>query len=229
MTTETNPYWPLPSPDSLGGMIGADDVAEAIEATILEWSPYYLAVLSTRLLDAGKIGGHDQPTAPLKPFGKWRNESDKRSIGTGTPASFEVRVPATVGDPYLDDARRYIATWRAQITVQTFGTSWQNARDFTSWYEKAVRWSILQHRSLGDFAMSTKWRGAQYSGKEHSSSRTEGQAVLGFDVQVRDVTDLGRGPATVPTPPVAPPQDPTVETTSVTVTNVGPTGSLEDS
>jgi hypothetical protein len=46
---------------------------------------------------------------------------------------------------------------------------------------------------------------------------------------VNNVLDRTRGPKEVPDPPVVPPMDPTVEITSVTVTNVGPTGPLEDS
>lgn len=224
----TNAYWPLPVPDALGPLIGADDVAEAVEATIELWSPFYIGAISGRLVDAAKIGGRSQPAAPLKPFGKWRNESEFRTIGTGEPAAYQVRVPATVGDPHLKGNGLYVVTWRAQVSVQFFGTNWREARDGTSWYEKAVRACVLQHRSLGGFANGTFWRGAQYAGIEHSSSRTEGQAVLGFDVEVLSVTDVFRGPKEVPVPALVPEQDPTVETTSVTVTNVRPTGTLEE-
>ena len=102
--------------------------------------------------------------------------------------------------------------------MQVFGTTWEEAADLGSWYEKVVRWCILQHRSLGGVAMSTKWMGNQYSGKEHSSTRTEGLIVMGFDVKLGNVIDVGRGPAEVPSPPVAPAPDPTVESTVVTVT-----------
>lgn len=212
----TNAYWPLPSPDSLGRLVGADDVANAVESTIALWSPFYLAALSGRLIKASQIGGRDQPNAPLAAFGTWVNETDVRSLGTGTPAAYMVRVPGTVGEPMLQ-GRAYIASWRAQVTIQTFGTTWQMARNFTSWYEKVVRWSVLQHKSLGGFAMSTKWAGATYAGIDHTASRTEGQAVLAFDVQVNDVLDTGRGPAEVPSPLIVPDQDPTATSATATV------------
>ena len=214
-------YWPTPTPDQLGAMIGADDVRDNVKATILTWSDYYLGVLSTRLAAAGRIGGVvdgvKQPPNPLPSFGKWVNEPKFRNLGTGEPASFLVTVPATTGTPVLQGNREYIATWRVQVEVRVFGTSWEEAADLTSWYEKVVRWCVLQHRSLGGFAMGTKWIGVQYTGEEHTSTRTVGRAVLGFDVEVADVTDV-RGPSIVPTVP--PGDDPTVLTEIITLTRI---------
>lgn len=214
----TNPYWPLPTPDSLGEIIGADDVRDNVKATIDTWAPFYLSALSARLATAGRIGGKGQPNNPLPSFGTWTNQPAHRSWGTGQPAAYLVTVPATSGTPDLQGNRKYIAIWRVQVNIQVFGTTWQEAADLVSWYEKVVRWCVLQHRSLGGFAMSTKWAGVQYSATVHDSSRTLGQAVIGFDVQVGDVIDLGRGPSTVPTG--IPPQDPTVETVIVDLTRV---------
>lgn len=209
----TNAYWPTPAPDSLGNILGADDVRDAVKATILTWSPYYLRALSSRLFDAGRIGktvsGVKQPPYPLPPFGVWVNEPRFRNVGTGEPPAFLVTVPATVGTPDLHGDRSYTASWRVQVTVRVFGTSWEEAVDLVSWYEKVVRWSVIQHRSLGGLAMSTKWAGTQYTGEEHTSTRTEGQAVLGFDVQLADVVEV-RGPSVVPDD--LPGQDPSVET-----------------
>lgn len=210
-------YWPLPLPDSLGGLVGADDVRNAVKDTIDEWSPYYLAVVSQRLVAQDRLGGAKQIKSPLKDFGKWLNDPDHRSYGSGQPAACLVTVPGTVGVPDKQGNGQIIATWRAQVTVRVFGTDWQEAADLTSWYEKTARWCILQHGSLGGFAMSTKWIGGQYSGREHTSTRTEGVATLGFDVKVGDVIDVNRGPATVPSPAVPPADDSTVETVVVTI------------
>lgn len=218
----TNVYWPLTVPDSLGGVVGADDVRDAVRATIETWAPFYVAVISDRLATAGLIGGPGQNPAPLPDFGEWKNEPTFRNIGSGQPAAFLVRVPATVGTPDTQGNGQVIATWRCQVTVQVFGTQWEEAADLASWYEKAVRLSVMQHKSLGGFANSTKWMGNQYSGKEHSSSRTEGLIVMAFDVKVGNVIDVSRGPATVPVPPVVPAPDNTVATTSVTIANDGP-------
>ncbi len=213
--------WTPPQPDSLGALVGADDVRDAVKATIDKWSAYYLGVLSGRLEAAGRIGNaKGLPTAPLPTFGTWVNEPNWRSIGTGQPAAFLVTVPATVGSPVEQGTGEVMATWRAQVSVQVFGTTWQNAADLTSWYEKAVRWCILQHRGLGDFAQATKWMGTSYSGKEHSSSRTEGRAVLGFNVVVTDAIEMFRGPKTVPTTAGPPAPDPTVETVIFDLTRV---------
>lgn len=217
--TTANPYWPLPSPDALGGLIGADDVRNAVKDTILTWSPYYLAVVSQRLVADGLIGGNNRVNAPLPDFGTWENEPEFRSLGTGQPAAFLVTSPSTVGTPSLEGNRTYRATWRAQVVLQVFGTQWEEAADLTSWYEKATRWCILQHRSLGQFAIGTKWVGNQYSGKVHTSSRTEAQCVMAFDVAVADVIDV-RGPSTVPAVPGPPNQDPTVLTTGIELVKV---------
>lgn len=218
----TNAAWPLPGPDALGELIGADDVRNAVKNTILEWSPYYLTVVSDRLVAAGLIGGDGQCDAPLDVFGTWENDPEHRSYGTGQPAAFMVTVPATVGSPDVRGNAKVWAKFRAQVVLQIFGTTWEEASDLTSWYEKATRWCILQHRSLGGFANATKWTGNQYSGRVHSSTRTEGQCIMAFDIEVANVIDISRGPATVPVVPEAPNDDPTVKPvdgTVVTLTN----------
>lgn len=217
--SDVNSYWRLPQPDSLGELVGADDVRNAVKATILEWSPYYLAIVSSRLEDSGIIGGQSQQDAPLPDFGVWENDPEHRSLGTGQPAAFLVTVPATVGSPDVQGSGQIRTTFRAQVVLQVFGTTWEKAADLTSWYEKAARWCILQHRSLGGFAASTKWIGNQYSGKIHTSTRTEAQAVMAFDIQVANAIEIGRGPQAVPSLPLPPDDDPTVATTVTTVTN----------
>lgn len=217
--TDTNTWWPLPSPDALGNMLGADDVRDAVKETILTWSPYYLAVLSSRLADAGRIGNKSQNPNPLPCFGTWQNDPEHRSFGAGQLASFLVTVPATVGDPYLSNTRQWRAKWRAQVVLQVFGTTWEEAADLISWYEKVVRWCLLQHRDLGGLAAGLNWVGNQYTGKLHASTRTEAQVVCAYNVDVPDVTD-GRGPLTVPTQFLPTPQDPTVDDVVVTVTAI---------
>jgi hypothetical protein len=223
--SETNPYWPLPIPDSLGPLVGADDVRDSLKATIDEWSPFYLAVISSRLAEAQRIGGPSQAPNPLQSFGTWVNEPEARSWGTGMPACYLVTCPGTIGEPRIEGSRKVWATWRAQVIVNVFGTDWQLTADLTSWYEKAVRASVLQHGSLGGISDKTRWVGNTYAGKEHEGNRVFGQLVMGFDVLTPDVIDLSRGPATVPDPPIPPPDDPTVETVDVAVDRV-PLGSL---
>lgn len=212
-----NPYWPTSVPDALGPLVGADDVRDALKSTIDLWSSYYLGVVSQRLHTAGRIGGTSQPPNPLQSFGTWVNEPNFRSIGSGQPAAYLVTCPGTVGTPEVQGDAKVRATWRGVAVVQVFGTDWQEAADLTNWYEKCVRWCVLQHRSLGGFAVSTKWTGTSYSRVEHSSTRTEGIVSLGFDIVVPNVIDMSRGPAT-PDIPGPPGPDPTVEFTILEMT-----------
>lgn len=224
----TNPYWPLVGPDSLGGLVGADDVRDNVKSIIDLWAPYYTAIVSNRLAAQGRIGGPGQNPVPLPEFGTWANDPEHRSFGTGQPAAYLVTSPGTVGQPDLQGNHQYIAVWRAQVMVQVFGTDWQSTADLTSWYEKIVRWCVMQHRSLGGFAMGTSWVGAQYIGKEHTSTRTEGVVTLGFDVKVGNVLDIGAGPEFPPAGPAAPPDDTTVAEVITTLTKVPVIEPLED-
>lgn len=205
----TNPAWPLPSPDALGPMVGADDIRDAVKATIDAWSPYYLGVISQRLTAAGRILPGRKTQLPN--FGHWRNDPQHRNLGAGQPAACLVTVPATVGVPKRMGTGLVWATWRSQVHVVVYGTDWQEAADLTSWYEKAVRWCILQHRSLGGVANTTTWVGSQYSMVQQTGTRTVDQVVLGFDVVVPDVVDTTRGPIEPPKLPTPPTPDPTVE------------------
>ena len=225
----SNVEWPTASPDGLGEIVGADDVRDAVKATIDTWSPYYLSILSQRLATANRIGptgplnGQDQPIipTPLQSFGTWENEPTFRSIGTGMPAMYLVTSPGTVGVPKRRGDGTHDATYAAVVTVHVFGLDWQTTADLTSWYEKVVRWSVMQHRSLGSLASTVKWLGSAYEREEHDSKRTLGRALLRFDVVIEGVLDDTRGPASVPAEPWTPPGvDPTVQSTTAEVSTL---------
>lgn len=230
----SNIYFPQPEPDSLGAIVGSDDVRDAVAATIGTWSPFYIAVLSTRLAAAGKIGptgplnGQNQPIipTPLSAFGTWENEPTFRNVGTGMPAAYLVSSPGTAQRPERAGDGSWRAVYAAMVQVQVFGLDWQTTADLTSWYEKAVRWSIMQHRSLGGFAENTAWMGTVYEKGRHFAKRVEGVARIRFDVRVLDILEDNRGPKTLPPPPfVAPTLDPTVEYTGP---GAMPTGTSAD-
>lgn len=212
-----NPSWPVAAPDGLGPILGADDVRDAVNTTIGTWAPYYLSVLGARLAAAGLIGGPSQLPDPLPPFGQWTNELNYRNVGVGYSPAYEVTCPGTVGKPALKGTTVTVV-YACAVRVQVFGTDWQTTADATSWYEKAVRAALLQHRSLGGFAQATAWQGTAYHEVDHSSTRTEGVATLRFDVTVLDTLDVSRGPASLPAPPWSPPPtDPTATTTVLEV------------
>jgi hypothetical protein len=210
----TNTAWPLPLPDALGNLLGADDVRDAVKATIDLWSPYYLGVLSQRLAAANRIGGQVdgviQPPNPLPSFSVFTNEPTHRNLGSGCAADYRVTCPGTVGEPHVEGSGYVRATYRANVAVDVFGTDWQSTADLTSWYEKVVRWCIVQHRALGGIANASKWIGSEYKPVDHTSTRTQGQVMLGFNVAVAE-TVFVNGPTTIPTTPGPPTDDPTVE------------------
>lgn len=209
----SNPVWPVPEPDAAGPIRGADTARDAVRDTIDLWSPYYLGVLSKRLAATGRI------QKPLQHFGHWRNTPSYRSIGTGQPAAFMVTVAATMKDPDVQANGLVIATWRTQVRVLVYGTTWQQASDRTAWYEQAVLLSVLQHRGLGGVAKATKWAGSAYAVAEHTSTRTVQQVTIGLDVTLDNVLSVRAGPATPPTSGT-PGQDPTADDVVVNLTKV---------
>lgn len=217
----TNPTWPLPEPDALGPIRGGDDVRLAVRSTIETWVPYYLTVLSARLAATGKIGGTNQPPNPLPPFGTWRDEPTYRNLGSGMPAAYLVTAPGTKGEPDKQGSGLYRATWRAQVRIQVFGTTWQQTLDLTSWYEKAVRWAVLQHQGLGGAAQATTWVGTSIElvDRTRNATRSVALATIGLDVTLANVIDSTRGPKTVPSTPT-PGQDETVTEVVIDFTKV---------
>lgn len=218
----TNPAWPLPEPDAIGPLVGADAARDAIKATIELWTPFYLANVSARLLAAGKIGTKTSPvkSPQLATWGTWRNEPNFRSLGTGQPAAFLVTVAGTVGKPKIQATGLVLATYRAHVTVQVFGTTWQEALDLASWYETVARACVMQHRSLGGVtAAPTYWVGSNYAVEEHTATRSVAKATLGFDVTLPDIINVLRGPSVPPATPT-PGQDETVDEVVVDLTRV---------
>jgi hypothetical protein len=222
MVVEANRYWPSAAPDPLGPLLGADDVRDATRAVIETWSPYYLSIVSQRLLAAGKLGEGSPYPNPLRDFEYWTLEPSNRAGGTGSSPVFLVTVPNTIGKPRLRGNGTYISVWRSQVLVDVYGKTWEAAADLVSFYEKAVRLSVLQHRSLGGLAMSTSWQGTQLRASEHAGTRVEAQAILAFDVQVDGSASILGAPAAPLAPAQPPPADPTVETTVVQVSNGDP-------
>lgn len=172
-----------------GPMVVDTELGTAIEATLEQWLPTYLAYINRALVAAGINVGGDLP-AP----GAYVHSSDANHFPEETPPAVVIAIPGTLGEP-----RRYGGTYRAfwdvRIVCYVDGPSRDLTEALAKYYATAIRGVMVHKPSLGNFADATVWRGTQYGTRvSDRSQRTLGSCEVRFSVDVRDVVQEFAGP-----------------------------------
>jgi hypothetical protein len=200
--------FPPDAPDVYGQVLSAYDVRQALLETIQTWSPQYITEIAS------------VKAVTMAPFGLWEAIPENRALPPDLTAA--CWTTCTTTDPKRPPQRQgdgtYAAVWVADANIVLFGTDWQTTVDLIANYSAAVRALVLQHGSLGGFAVTTKWLGEASKELEHQRTRTVQLAVISFAVTVQGAVNTLVGPTT-PTPPTPPGTSggPTVATANVTV------------
>lgn len=182
-------------------MIGAEDVTEAVRATLAA----HLAAVLARLAVEGK------PNLPPPAAVDTLPTFDAARLQT-LPLVV-VSVPGlSAGDaaPRRDGRGRVSATWSAVVTVAVRGEGYAATLRAAQTYATAVRGALLTHPTLGGLASGVAWVAEEYDRLAPVDARTIGAAFVQVDVTIPDVL-APRPVATDPAPPV-------VTTTAGTVT-----------
>jgi len=206
--TSLAPQVPFPptTPDLFGPIVGADDVRQAVRATLQTWSQTYINELAYR---TGR---------QLKDFRSFAYQYEYRTLTVDQSPACWVTVPGTRGQPERQGSGPIRVHWVSDVSVVVNGGLWAETADLVALYLKAVRTIILQHGSLQGFAESTMWLSERYApvGNE-AAGRTLGVGVATFEHVVANCVNWQAGPKTVPIGAGTTP-GPTVASVNVTLT-----------
>ena len=123
------------------------------------------------------------------PEDRWP-EHQLPAIGIGSPG--------TVGEPEKDGNGYFRATWNIGIGITVSAATPAATHKLAKVYGAAIRMCLLQHRSLGGFAVGLDWGGETYTALGVANSRSQAIAVNSFMVTVGEVISVNYGPVTRP-------------------------------
>jgi hypothetical protein len=191
----------------IGPLIGADEVCDAVEATLAVWFPSAVAEIAA-------AGG---PALALPTSYDMPDAAALRAGNAVIPAVV-VSSPGLASAPVRDEEGAYRASWRVVVTAFARGNDYRDTARTVRGYALAIRTALVQHPSLGGFAAELTWDGEEYAALDSAAARTIGGAFVTFTVTVADVTDATAGPI-VPPPATAlvSPADPTVTSADLLV------------
>lgn len=190
-----------------------------MKATLDEWA-------STYLNEAMRQVGTLNPS--LQPFEDWVNEPGISAVSSDMSPRYIVAVPGTSGPPRRAGDGSYRASWVVTVSIWLYGPDYQTTEDYLGYYLTALREAVMQHGGLGSLGATTEWAGDRYApAGAPSAFHSWGVATLNFVVTVDGMLNAYNGPVLVPTDPtLAPTANPVYSTSTVTVTEIGPGGTL---
>lgn len=184
----------------IGPLISADDVCDAVEDTLVTWLPSVSAeIAAAKNVSLPAVTSYSMP--------------DPQALRSGSAElpALVVSSPGLASPPQRDGEGMYRAAWTVVVSVFARGVDYRDTARVVRGYALAVRTSLLQHPSLGDFASELVWVNEEYDALDPAAARTAGGAFITVQVVVDDVTDAYGGPLIAPQAPAS------------LITNAGPT------
>jgi hypothetical protein len=174
-----------------GNIITADELENAVEATLRLWFRTYLNEIE---LQKG-----------VPDFGLVNPRSVVRHVELiDFPEEQLPRLmivsPGMAKPPLMEGDGTYRGFWRIGISLINSARDRDSTNRNSKWYAGAIRAIILQHRSLGGFADGVSWEDENYMDGPVEADRTLALCTNEFIVEVEGIVDRKSGPA-VPEPP----------------------------
>lgn len=189
----------------IGPLIGADDVCEAVEATLRLWLP--------SVLDEQEASGRPRLSDPAT-FEQLPDEA--ASTSAKFPAVI-VSSPGLTGQPMFHGDGTADAVWSVVVSVITRGAGYRDTASTVRRYCTALRTTLTQHSDLGGLAEYTLWLDESYARLPNEVARSMAMGHVGFAVKVPAVLNVLLGPDSPPASGATTPDYPTVLDASETV------------
>jgi hypothetical protein len=198
-----------------GPIITGTDVRHALVKTIQLWIDSYLGEVANQ---------HERPRDALPSFRSYKSSAQKFQYWPETqlPACIIV-VPGTADGTVEKHSGKYSVEFPVGIGVLCSSIDQDSTNELVELYTAAIRGLILQHASLGGFAVETWWIGESYNELTADKSRSLAGGSVNLGVRVDAVLDSMAGLAVPPEDPIAQPDDPPVViSTGVNITATPP-------
>lgn len=199
-----------------GQIIGGSHVEAAAQETLQLWYPAYLAEVERQ---NGRTPGG------LPQIRSWTNVADFSRWPEDALPCMVLICPGTADTPTQDGGDgTYRATWALRAAVIVSADTEEHTRDLAKLYVDATKAAVIQHQTLGGFALATDWLGENYAPLPIDKRRSLASGEVAFNVTVDGVLDRFAGPTTPPpVDPLADPGDwPTALTAEATVDRLDP-------
>jgi len=198
---------------SISPTIGQIVTGEAVEVAMLDTLQTWL---QTYIAEIERQTGRDPESIPM--IRSW-------STSTQFDAQSEDQLPRVMliatgmsGEPQRDGSGSYDARWGVAVGVIASASTQSATNALAKLYAAAIRTAVVQHRSLGGFALGTEWLDERYDDLTTDGIRTLAGARLVFEVEVADIV-RSNGPRDVPEDPYEAPADLVeIESADATVT-----------
>jgi hypothetical protein len=200
-----------------GNIVTAHDLEHAVEDTLKEWFPTYLAevILQAEITDL-----------VLPSPRSYEHRVEMSNFPEDQLPQCIIVSPGMASAPMSEGDGAYRAFWKILIGIVNSAKDKESTARNSKLYAAAVRAIVLQHRSLGGFTTGMVWDGESYEDGPVEAERTLAVCTLEFTFEVERVASEFDGPIVPGGPPMPdpPPPDelpgtewPLVETTEVKV------------
>jgi len=176
---------------TFGPIVTGADVRDAAMDTLKLWMPSYLGEVS---VNASK-GRCDLPK-----YRSWRSSVEVEHWPEDQLPGCIVVSPGLLPSPEKHGSR-YNAEWAIAVASIVSGNDWDSTMDLVNYYTAAARSALLQHPSLGGYALGIRWIDESYNELGVEDSRTIASGVVSFGVEIANVVDVSLGVQTVPVDP----------------------------
>ena len=189
-----------------GTIYVASQLEEAVIELLQEWFPTYLRDLESEL-------GLQQGL--LRPPLVYTTRNSFEGIPGDRMPICVVISPGLNDEPFTREAGKYTARWNLGVGVGVAANDEPTANKLSKIYGACVRGIMMQHQSINGNAIRVDWLDENYDDLHEDQLQYYKSAGVYFAVEVENVLDKRKGPATPDTDPYPP--LPTVQTTIVDV------------
>lgn len=180
----------------IGPLIGADDVCEAIEATLTTWMPSVLAELHA----VGK------PSLPVP--ATYEQLPDEATSTTAQFPAVIISSPGLADTPERHGDGSYTLCWAAVVSFILRQGSYRATAKAVRVYATAVRTAVEQH-GVDIAGSQVTYTDENYARLPSAAARTLGMGHVAFEVIVPNAMNDSEGADAPPTPPDLTPDAPT--------------------
>lgn len=159
---------------ALGPVVTADEVCQAVQATLEAWMPTALAAFAAALDEPELDAPHDYEQVPTVDA---LTSADLPSVG--------ILTPGLAAPPVRDEDGNLQCTWRVNVVAFIRGDDYAVTQHNTRLYAAAIATILTQQHTLLGFAAGTRLVAEDYE-PITAGARTLGGALVSVDVTVDD-------------------------------------------
>lgn len=176
-------------------MVTAEQVGDAVIATLRRWLPDYLGEMERRR-------GSGPASLPLP--GSYQLVADLEQLVARATPMVAIVLPGT-SEITQQAGTRHAARWVTSAVAIVPADTADKASRLAMVYAATMRWALVQQGTLDGFAVATDWGEEEYLPLDLPDKRNVAAGRFEGEVEVADVLDAWAGPSEPSANPATPP------------------------